>query len=68
MLEIAKKLEVLKLEGIAEVLSLSSVGPGFFVLTEQPEICKKHFERAGLTVYTAKPYNQSYQVTQTTPL
>lgn len=62
IIEIAKKLSELKHNGFAEVLSLSSVGPAFFALTKQPEICITEFEKVGLRVKTVSIENGKYKV------
>lgn len=64
IIEIAKKLSNLKHSGIAEVLSLSSVGPAFFALTKLPEICVEEFEKIGLNVKVVSIENSKYKVTR----
>ena len=63
MMVLARKLEALKHDGRAEILSLSSVGPGFFVVTRDPKYCTEAFEALNLTTYTLEPYNGGYQIT-----
>jgi len=61
--ELAKKL-ALKVKDIAEIFSLSSVGPGFFAITENPALCEKEFRKAGLRTIITPLENESYQVIQ----
>jgi predicted sugar kinase len=60
MNDIAKGLRSLKETGTAEVLALSSVGPGFFAVTKDPDACRRAFEEYGMNTYTFKPYNGQY--------
>jgi len=62
MVEIAKELESLKQNGDALILSLSSVGPGFFAVTDRPSACIEKFTSLGLVVHRLRPYNGQYQV------
>lgn len=60
--EIAKRLSHLKTEGLAPILSISSVGPGFFAITDQPDVCVKAFEEANLNTFVTNIVNDTYQV------
>lgn len=62
MIEIARKIRSLMENGIAEVLALSSVGPGFFALTENPDECVKVFQEADMKTSVFEPYNEKYKV------
>lgn len=62
LLSLANKLAYLKTEKICQVLSLSSVGPGFFAITENTSECVKAFEKAGLNVMVSKINNKKYKV------
>lgn len=59
---LAKRLAYLKEKNIAQILSISSVGPGFFVITCQPKKCIEYFQRAGLNIFTAKIFNGRYKI------
>lgn len=60
--EIADRVKHLKENGICDVLSLSSVGPGFFALTKNKEIVCDIFEKEGLKTFTTKIHNEKYEV------
>lgn len=62
IIKIAKKIAVLKKDGTAPVLALSSVGPAFFAITTKPDICSTVFEAAGLRVFKTKIENKPYQI------
>ena len=59
---LAENLSAIKKMGLAEIFSLSSVGPSFFAITKNQAACKRIFEENGLKVWTTKPYNQKYKV------
>lgn len=63
MLEIAEDLAAFYREGSADILSLSSVGPGFFAVTEQPNLAKERFEANNMSVVVTDVYNGKYKVT-----
>lgn len=67
MLAIARELSPLKTGGVAEVLSLSSVGPAFFAITERVSDCVDAFEEAGLRTLTMEIENDRYTVTNLIP-
>ncbi|KKR36043.1 MAG: hypothetical protein UT66_C0004G0038 [candidate division CPR2 bacterium GW2011_GWC1_39_9] len=58
---LAENLSAIKKMGLAEILSLSSVGPSFFAITKNQAACKRIFEENGLKVWTTKPYNRKYK-------
>ncbi|HEY1074705.1 MAG TPA: hypothetical protein VGE59_03350 [Patescibacteria group bacterium] len=58
------RLAPLKHSGIADVLAVSSVGPGIFAITRDPQKCEAAFKQEGLTVYRTKVHNQGYEVTE----
>ncbi|MBU4338923.1 hypothetical protein KKB43_03930 [Patescibacteria group bacterium] len=64
--EITDKLTHLKLKGIADVLAISSVGPGIFVITKKALICKKAFEKVNLKTFVVKIENEKYSVLEKT--
>lgn len=65
MMQIADNLKHLFLEKHCEVLTISSVGPGFFSMSkgeENREKIKKDMSNAGLIYYELKPYNQAAKI------
>jgi predicted sugar kinase len=60
--DIAKKLEFLKKEKIADVLSISSVGPAFFVITKKENFCENVFKKNNLKTYIVDLENNKYKV------
>jgi predicted sugar kinase len=62
IVEISQKIAFLKEKGHAEILSLSSVGPGFFAITHEPEICISAFEEQSMDVYVTSLHNSPYVV------
>lgn len=65
MLDIAKALQSLEHDDRVELLSLSSVGPGFFALTSIPEDITDMFKKLDLETYTTKVHNGSYIINET---
>src|SRR3989344_1874130 len=63
--ELAKKLSLLKKKGLAPILSLSSVGPSFFVITEHVTDCKNYFEKFGLSTIVTNIENNGYKIIKT---
>ena len=49
-------------KGIADVLSISSVGPTVFTITKRPDICVDIFKRNNLNVYITKIENNGYKI------
>lgn len=62
--KIGEDIRFLKEENLAEVLSLSSVGPGFFAITETPETILMEFERHGLVPQIANLHDGIYEVVE----
>lgn len=62
LFKIAKELSFLKIKSIAQILSVSSVGPGFFAITNKSDICLKAFKKSNLDSFIVEIYNDSYQV------
>ena len=60
--KIAKDIVFLKLDGYADVLALSSVGPGFFAITKDPKVCEKAFKKEGMNTYKTTIHNGKYMV------
>lgn len=55
-------LAYLKTENLAEVLSISSVGPGVFAITRKTRTCLTAFQKAGLKTVVTKINNDGYQI------
>jgi predicted sugar kinase len=62
MVDIAQNIRHLKEQGIADVLSLSSVGPAFFAITLNPKECKRVFEENNLAIFETSLCNNGYSV------
>lgn len=60
MLEIADDLRTFRAEGDCDILSLSSVGPGFFAVTRNPVEAKQAFERNRMTTIETNVHNGAY--------
>jgi predicted sugar kinase len=68
MVDIANDLRWLWEEGLCQVLSLSSVGPAFFALTEHFDAVAQRFEALNMNVIETEISNDRYQVLETAPL
>ena len=68
LVELSTNLAHLKTDGMADVVSVSSVGPGIFAITQRPEECRRVFETQGLTTYIAAIENNGYKVISRSPL
>lgn len=64
IVEMANKLKPLFEEEHADILSMSSVGPGMFVITNEPEYCLQRFKEAGFKTSQVKVFNQQYKLTR----
>ena len=62
MVSLANKLVFLKKKKIAEVLSISSVGPAIFVITKNINRCRQVFKSNGLKLITAGIENDRYKI------
>jgi len=60
--ELTDRLADLKRKEFAQVLAISSVGPGIFAITDKPEICKKEFIKNNLIVKIVSIENNKYKV------
>jgi len=60
LVEVTNNLSFLKKESIAEVLSISSVGPLVFAITKNPEECISAFKKNGLNIIQTKIENRKY--------
>lgn len=61
---LANSLAYLKLKGIADVLSISSVGPGMFAITRNGDVCEAAFRVRDMTTMRTKIHNGQYVVTE----
>lgn len=59
---LAKRLVYVKTDGLAEVLSLSSVGPAFFAITKKCGDCLEAFKNVGLASFVVNLENDTYKV------
>lgn len=62
IVEIANKIAFLKEGGHADILSMSSVGPGMFAVTKSPEYCDEVFQKSGLNTYKTHIHNGKYKI------
>lgn len=62
LVNLTNNLAFLKKEKIAEVLSLSSVGPGIFVITTDSKTCLDCFKSNNLKIITTKIENGKYKI------
>lgn len=62
LVELTNKLIPLKKRGIADVLAISSVGPGIFVITKDPIVCEKEFQKNNLSTKIVSIENNKYKV------
>lgn len=60
--QLCKELSFLKKRNIAEILSISSVGPAIFAITKNPNICKKSFNAKGLKTFCFRINNNGYEI------
>lgn len=60
LVELGDKLRVIKESNLAEVLALSSVGPGFFAITKSKKEVVEIFESLNLRTFETKCYNGGY--------
>jgi predicted sugar kinase len=66
IIEIAEKLRPLKNDQDIIFMSLSSVGPGFFVVSENAEKARKIFKELGMKVYNTDFHNSKYKIIERT--
>lgn len=59
--EIAEKLREVEDQKLADILSLSSVGPAFFAITKEADSCEEIFLNSGLSTFRTKVYNKKYE-------
>lgn len=64
MLEIAENLRDFYKSGAADILSLSSVGPGFFAITKQPQKAAAMFASQNMRTLTTTIHNDIYVVVE----
>jgi len=62
LVKLTNKLAALKKNGSAEVLAISSVGPGVFAITDNPEVCEKEFIKNNLITKVVPIENDKYKI------
>jgi len=62
LVELGDSLRIIKESNLADVLALSSVGPGFFAITKNKEEVRKIFKKNNLNIFETKCYNGGYKV------
>jgi predicted sugar kinase len=62
LVKLANKLIPLRDEGFADVLAISSVGPGIFAITKKPNVCEKQFRLNNMSVTTVPIENERYKI------
>ena len=62
MPRIMEELKYLKIEGLVDVLAISSVGPLVFAVGKDMEVCKKEFEKRDLEIYCTHINNDSFRI------
>lgn len=62
LIELAEQMRPLKNDPRVEILSLSSVGPGFFALTKDTAYIEEKFKELGLKTITTTIHNDAYSV------
>ena len=62
LVEICDRVSILKKEGSAPILSISSVGPLIFAITKNTNRCKELFEKENLQVEIVSIYNGKYKI------
>jgi predicted sugar kinase len=62
MNEIAESLRPLRDDDDVAIIALSSVGPGFFALTSNPDKVEAEFQKLGLNTYVTSIHNGKYIV------
>lgn len=60
LLATGKDVEHIFTDRLAEILTLSSIGPTFAALTRTPEACEQAFTDAGLNTLRCRPVNTGY--------
>jgi len=62
VVKIAEKLRPLKNDKDIKFVSLSTAGPGFFIVTKKVEKAKKIFSSLNMAIYVANIYNGKYKI------
>lgn len=62
MIEVAEDMRAMKDDADIEIVALSSVGPGFFALTRNPEKVEQRFNELGLKTHITTIHNGKYLV------
>lgn len=66
LIDLCNSLKYLKESSVAEILTISSVGPGVFVITKNPDICEKAFQARKMKTIRTKIHNGRYEITKIT--
>ncbi len=64
LVELTNSLAYLKLGGIVDVLSISSVGPGMFAITRNGDVCEAAFSARDMQTIRTKIHNGRYIVVE----
>ncbi len=64
MVDLANKVAILKEKGIADVLTVSSVGPGMFAITKNPEECERVFKENNMKTLITEIHNSRYEIVE----
>lgn len=62
IIDIANDLRSLRYDNDVDIVALSSVGPGFFVLTRRPKKIKELFQRLNMNIISTTIHNDKYKV------
>lgn len=62
IVNIANSVAYLKEKNLADILTISSVGPGMFVITKNTKICEDAFRASGMKTLRTKIHNGRYEV------
>lgn len=62
MIDLMKSLAYLKLEGRADILTISSVGPGMFAITKEADVCERAFQEKNMLTIRTKIHNGRYEI------
>lgn len=68
MNEIAESLRCFKDDSEVDIIALSSVGPGFFAITNNTNKVEKQFQKLGMTTYITTLHNEKYKIIESESL
>jgi len=60
--DLCNSLRFIKEEGLADILAISSVGPGIFAVTKNPDDCEQAFKEQSLNILRTEIYNDRYKI------